>query len=53
MVRLVLSYVYRSYVERFVFKMMFTVFDFWIVFVIGIDVLNHIVLVMAARSMRF
>ena len=53
MVRLVLSYVYRSYVERFVFKMMFTVYDFLVVSVNGIVVLYHIVLVMAARSMRF
>ena len=52
-VRLVFSYMYRSYVERFVFKMLFTVYCFLVVSVNGIVVLNHIVLVMAARSMRF
>ena len=50
-IRYLRTYVY--YVDRFMFSMMFIVFDFWIGLVNGIVVLNHIGLVMAARSVRF
>ena len=40
------------YVDRFMFGKMFVVFDFWIGIVNWIVVLNHIGLVMTARSVR-